>query len=561
MRKPEQAPEPSIEEILASIRRIIADDGPAVVAAEPEEEPAAMPGVGERRGRPYQSRSRGEPRTEDEVLELTEDFMLAEEAPAVALQEPEEPAEVMVNGTYGDRFGARAYHDPYDDTAASAAPAPSSPTFPAPAAAAAPAEASQVKTGEGDQPSHGIANVMAEVQRIVEGGAAAEKPGPAETSSGGWGKPDVEALNPGSAPRQAASRWSARQQVSEAPKPPVQETPPTSGRFLRHDPALSRNAGAPRQPAFGSRDSWSRGVQMPVPDEGPAMPFGRDDGEEIAEPAASAQSASASPEMTQSPAKQAQSQSPEAGNPAQPGFQMHAERLAERAVKDFASDRLGAEPPVADFLKSDRPLMEAITNTLADALTRSVSESEAAEDAAPPLEDLGDDTPPVEAQAETSGTTAAEAFNIPKPVNMEGGFVAPKPSVSPQAGPVAAEPETPELPREEPEDLAPAFRPRHAGSPYRPTGIVESPVMPQIPAAPGQMTARPASGFGASREMGIERLQASSAPKTLEDTVREMLRPLLVQWLNENMPRIINDALREELASAGLMPRIDDRRA
>jgi hypothetical protein len=76
------------------------------------------------------------------------------------------------------------------------------------------------------------------------------------------------------------------------------------------------------------------------------------------------------------------------------------------------------------------------------------------------------------------------------------------------------------------------------------------------------MSSRPPSGLSASRETGFERLQPSaSTPRTLEDTVREMLRPLLVQWLNENMPRIMNEALRDELAAAGLMPRIDDKRA
>ncbi|HXR35089.1 MAG TPA: DUF2497 domain-containing protein, partial [Candidatus Binataceae bacterium] len=39
---------------------------------------------------------------------------------------------------------------------------------------------------------------------------------------------------------------------------------------------------------------------------------------------------------------------------------------------------------------------------------------------------------------------------------------------------------------------------------------------------------------------------AAQAGRTLEDAVREMLRPLLVQWLNENMPRILENAIREE---------------
>jgi hypothetical protein len=45
--------------------------------------------------------------------------------------------------------------------------------------------------------------------------------------------------------------------------------------------------------------------------------------------------------------------------------------------------------------------------------------------------------------------------------------------------------------------------------------------------------------------------------RTLEDAVREMLRPLLVQWLNENMPRILESAIREEIAARGLLPGSD----
>jgi cell pole-organizing protein PopZ len=43
--------------------------------------------------------------------------------------------------------------------------------------------------------------------------------------------------------------------------------------------------------------------------------------------------------------------------------------------------------------------------------------------------------------------------------------------------------------------------------------------------------------------------------RTLEDAVREMLRPLLVQWLNEHMPRILENAIREEIAVRGVFPK------
>ena len=110
MRKPEQAPEPSIEEILASIRRIIADDVPAAssdMGGDPRAHIQATPN----RARPEMG-----PRlvAEEEVLELTEDYMLAEEASALAAQEPAEPAEpaafardeLQAPGLHGERATA-----------------------------------------------------------------------------------------------------------------------------------------------------------------------------------------------------------------------------------------------------------------------------------------------------------------------------------------------------------------------------------------------------------------------------------------------------------------------
>ena len=40
---------------------------------------------------------------------------------------------------------------------------------------------------------------------------------------------------------------------------------------------------------------------------------------------------------------------------------------------------------------------------------------------------------------------------------------------------------------------------------------------------------------------------AVQAPQTLEDSVKEMLRPMLRKWLDENMQRVLTQALREEL--------------
>ena len=42
-------------------------------------------------------------------------------------------------------------------------------------------------------------------------------------------------------------------------------------------------------------------------------------------------------------------------------------------------------------------------------------------------------------------------------------------------------------------------------------------------------------------------------PAGLEDSIKEMIKPLIVQWLNENLPRIVERAVREEIADQGLV--------
>jgi cell pole-organizing protein PopZ len=43
--------------------------------------------------------------------------------------------------------------------------------------------------------------------------------------------------------------------------------------------------------------------------------------------------------------------------------------------------------------------------------------------------------------------------------------------------------------------------------------------------------------------------------RTLEDTVAEMLRPMLKQWLDTNMPRIVEKALKGEIADGANPPK------
>ena len=44
-------------------------------------------------------------------------------------------------------------------------------------------------------------------------------------------------------------------------------------------------------------------------------------------------------------------------------------------------------------------------------------------------------------------------------------------------------------------------------------------------------------------------------PAGLEDSIKELIKPLIVQWLNDNLPRIVERAVREEIADQGLVSR------
>ena len=545
MRKPEQAPEPSIEEILASIRRIIADDVPPAAPAVEAEAPSrlrARPGVPRLRAADETGRA-GAGRSEDEVFELTEDYMLAEEAPAVQLQEPEEPAELSADVSYDDPFATKSDADPYDDgTTVSEHERQRD----APVHAATPEPA----------PSNGLASVMAEVQRFVTGKSAeAQKPEPKPAESPS--QPQQDAFKSDFAPR-AASRWSARQPAAEPGKGPEPLPSSRSGQAPLPQHRASRLsacaiAGARacrcrcpmkvrrcrsrrrRSPNFHLHRLLRRSrrpLRLPLPQRRPSL----------RRPASRTRSRRRPPRSTSRPRVDAQSR---------------MEKLADQVVADFASDKF-AEVPVAGFIKTDRPLMEEITGTLANALAQAGDEPREFEDASTPPDVMADDSGPDLPNSSLDERMAPDfASGAPIP-GLGGGFAGTQP-VPPRASqmepPASADLDSPELPREEPDDLFAALHPdhMHRSTAYQPSGIAEFMSMPQTPAAPGRMMSRPSSSMGMPRGSEFDRLQAASGPKSLEDTVREMLRPLLVQWLNEHMPRILNDALREEMASAGFL--------
>ena len=71
-----------------------------------------------------------------------------------------------------------------------------------------------------------------------------------------------------------------------------------------------------------------------------------------------------------------------------------------------------------------------------------------------------------------------------------------------------------------------------------------------------QANAKVEGGNGVGGGFDAPAVQQASAPgvQTLEDTVARLLRPMLRQWLDDNMPRIVEKAFREEWASQAAPP-------
>jgi cell pole-organizing protein PopZ len=42
-------------------------------------------------------------------------------------------------------------------------------------------------------------------------------------------------------------------------------------------------------------------------------------------------------------------------------------------------------------------------------------------------------------------------------------------------------------------------------------------------------------------------LTSSGSSRTLEDIVSDMLRPMLKEWLDQNLPSVVEDLVREEI--------------
>jgi hypothetical protein len=532
MRKPEQSPEPSIEEILASIRRIIADDGAqvkpeAVGPTYPQGRSRPQPSHYTDAGRaPRDDRFLGrdisgpvESQEESEILELTEDIML-EEGPGPAEETFSTPQE-------------SGFESPKSE------PAPSQ---------------SQMTRDDFDELGLQtvLSNVAAEVDRLASSDQRGLAKLPAEES---LKQPAAQSVQPTQqSPAPPRSEVPVRQEdVSKAipsargapVSPPQRPAPPKahsrtvwSARHLENDGATQppppntdenenqssavKSENRARTRSASGRDHWAEGVQMPVPESGPAMPFPYlpEERSKANVPEAHAQDEEAiSGEQGREPDADKQfvgdfltrvfANSPEQdedkAEPDGTAKEDKAHALAKSAVADFASDKLNA-PSVAGALHADKRFMETITDSLETAL----AEAERAEDSmldtrsnALEADDLPDVPPPPDTEflvsighlEDEQNQPLAEQKRVSDPLASQG--------AASQSGAISLAEE--------------------ASSP------VSLPVEEEL----AQDT--PLIGEG-------------SLPANLEESIKEMIKPLIIQWLNENLARIVEKAVREEVA-------------
>ena len=191
------------------------------------------------------------------------------------------------------------------------------------------------------------------------------------------------------------------------------------------------------------------------------------------------------------------------------------------------------ETPAAAPVAAPAPLPETPKATPADVLelTQMVEEDGSVVDLAA-AEPVSDEGPEMPAAAEVAAAPESELKAEPEP-KLE-----PEPVA--ETAPMPPEPE----PVPEPVPEAP-----------RPSAQQEKPMAPDnTPDDPGLMSPSPAgtttSAFAtlAAAVDASRGFSVGSGTRTLEDLVREMLRPMLREWLDANLPALVGRIVEREVA-------------
>lgn len=187
------------------------------------------------------------------------------------------------------------------------------------------------------------------------------------------------------------------------------------------------------------------------------------------------------------------------------------------------SDQTSQEPTMEEILASIRRIISE-DDAPADESAADDASAEEPADEAPSYTSEPEPEPAAEAQQDYTPEADPEpeddALELTDRVDQVGDLDV----YSPTTAPAAAEPESA------------TYAPEPAPS-YEPPPKVEDSLLSQTAASAA------ASAFGQlSSAIGMPQ-----SDRTLEDVVRELLRPLLKQWLDDNLPRIVETSVREEV--------------
>jgi cell pole-organizing protein PopZ len=262
---------------------------------------------------------------------------------------------------------------------------------------------------------------------------------------------------------------------------------------------------------------------MPVPDQGPVSLFGADAGRpHRREPEATIE------ETDITPGYSAGSRTSEPGwesNDEAAAVAALAQKLARSAMGAMGSQELKSAQEV-DFQHLNAESKADVSEKLADAIER-----ESTGQGTPPLPSLLDEV----FRHDFIRRTEASEFDT-----------------------AAAEEETEAAPATV-TDEENSEREDSTGVQHRAPATQAAPDLTEGAAAPSPVAVpAPIQPRAQAQFKGAAQVPAPvQAGMTLESAVREMLRPLLVQWLNENMPRILENAIREEIAIRGVFPKTE----
>jgi cell pole-organizing protein PopZ len=338
-------------------------------------------------------------------------------------------------------------------------------------------------------------------------------------------EPPAHALRP--EPRKPAQAPSAK------PAGAHRETPIDAA----HSPVAPGAAAQEHMTARHPARNWSGDIQMPVPAQGPVPLFPNVKGQGEA----TAAGAESSP-GNRAPATAQQAAAAQDGGGEQTDVAALAERLARSAVGVLEATELENATHV-DFDHLNPSSKAEVAEKFADAIESAAHAVQEEMSTAPGKVQVRQAAPQEQHVTPDRAAGPVARGQVQSGPKQEPSANADTPATSGTAR-QAAEPIKPE----------PGIKPQPREVPAEATQAAARPAaIEQAPAAPAPIAVQPLvqAQFVGSMQPHVP----SQTGGALEDAVRDMLRPLLVQWLNENMPRILENAIREEITTRGLLPK------